>query len=312
MELYKCLPDGNIYNCTKGVKQCVLGVPNVQVEGNLVPLDNSLVLTDHPILKYKVKQSYYEVGYHRKDANKYLMQCKLPASVLSRSIDLVPNCTSVRGHSINYTYNSFCIEESVTENSIQQTIKILKDCSITFQYDTRSLKIRHKEGTSFLDRQGNVLIKVADVCQCDKYGKFIESIYTEWAQAGKGWSQTIKAKKGSYIRNTLLYNTFTDYKTTIDSKEGLYFVLPRDIKKSADILESTVEVTTLSGKKLVVDTKEETSIALKNNRTVKVELNEAIFSGDCSYLSHRPKFSVSYKVRLRRRILTAVWGRGIF
>lgn len=213
MKLAERKSGSNIYDMGNGLRRSVLGgIPNVlkNIGGNLVPLDNSLVIKSHPIVKYLVKQGPFEIGFHKKSTNKYMSAVRLRTgeTLVKTAIGDVA-CTPVieDNRTIKWLYpNGSWIKEYATEKHIKETMFQKKGQLIRFKYVLNGLTAKNGGDRFDIYKGDKKAFSIQKPYYMTEDGEFISWVPISWAKEGDNWVVTYPAPdKESYIDPTIVF-----------------------------------------------------------------------------------------------------------
>jgi len=175
--------DGNLRRCVLG------GIPNVPIDihNNLAPLDNRPVIKSHPNVKYLLKRGPFEIGFHKKSTNKYLVAIKLrTGETLVKSAINAPPCTptiNADERTIRWTYPNGCwIEECATERQIKEKVFQKAGQVINFNYKTKGLRAE-KNGNKFefyRMKNNKLAFSIQRPYYCTAEGEFLSYVPVQW------------------------------------------------------------------------------------------------------------------------------------
>jgi hypothetical protein len=214
MCLQKRTLTSNIYEIGGGRFRGVIGgVPNVpsNLSGDLVPLDNRLVIKSHPVVKYLVEQGPFEIGFHNKNTNRYLSAIRLhTGETLIKTAENDVQCTPVieNSRTIKWLYpNGSWIKEVATEKKIKETMFVKQGQQIKFRYKLNGLNVK-KNGNYFDIYRGEKKAFSIErpYLMTGENGEFDQYINIDYQKDGDDWIAVYPiAPKDCYIDPTIIF-----------------------------------------------------------------------------------------------------------
>ncbi len=145
-----------IYRLAAGGENC--NVPK-DINGNLSAFDNLIIEKDHPTVKYLIKQGPFEIGFHNKNTNKYLMGLKLyTGETMVVKLPGEPAVTPVlknENKAIEWNYDWGWIRQYSTEKKIKEIIKQKVGKVLTIRYTLNGLTPKNSGSRWDLKRTSN-------------------------------------------------------------------------------------------------------------------------------------------------------------
>jgi len=216
MEIVKRYPNVNIYDIGKGQMRSVIGgIPNTpcDIHGNLAPLDNRVkVDLSHPIVKYLIRQGPFEIGFHNKNNNKYLvgLQLRTGERLVKTLVGDIACTPTVRPNqrTMRWTYPNGCwIEEYATESQIKEMVFQKAGVQIRFKYNLTGLTGHNGVGEwKFKNANGKIVFKIQKPYYCTEGGEFLSWVPVSWEKIEDDYIVTYPAPQSDcYIDPVIVF-----------------------------------------------------------------------------------------------------------